>query len=283
MMTQRLRLTDTASRIALTLVATGLASASAIGAATSHAPDLICRANYDYCVEVDGKYPQDARFFQSDSRGKFVVQMPSNNDGVLIDLASKKVTNLPPELVTRDAAPGVMRVKNSIPAGSPSSDLVVDGPVLRFQTGSVKVRVLKVLDRPPVIGPVELNDLINDRMEYREAMRLYEPDKASLDSLKQSRKPVEIEAYFATWCGHCKIYMPRLLRVLQDGANPKIKVNLVGVPKNFGNVEGPWKAKSLQNIPTIIVHADGREITRLGTHEGARPEIELAGIISALK
>jgi thiol-disulfide isomerase/thioredoxin len=254
-----------------------------IAAVPAHASELTCRANYDFCVEVDGKYPPDATFFTANERGKFLVDMPSSGSGVLIDLPARKAVALPDEVIVRNLEPGVAKVKNPIPAGAPSYALSIEGPVLRFQTDRSKVRVLKVLDRPPVVGPITLDALLADRAEYREAARLYNPDRIALDAIRQSKKPLEIEAFFATWCQHCKVYMPKFLRVMKDAANPNIKLTLIGVPKGFGNEKGPWEGKGIQSIPAIILRYQGRDLTRLGTHETAVPESELAGIVSALR
>jgi len=252
-------------------------------AAPADASDMVCRANYDFCVEVDGKYPPDATFFTADVRGKFLVDIPSNGSGLLIDLPARKAVALTSDLIARDQAPGIMKVKNPIPAGAASYALSIEGPVLRFQTDTSKVRVLKVLDRPPVVGPITLDALFSDRAEYREAARLYNPEKTAIDSIRQSKKTLEVEAFFATWCQHCKIYMPRFLRVMKDASNPNIKLTLIGVPKNFGLEKGPWEGKGIQSIPVITVRYQGKDVTRLGTHETAIPEAELAGIISALR
>jgi thiol-disulfide isomerase/thioredoxin len=114
-------------------------------------------------------------------------------------------------------------------------------------------------------------------------MKAYIPHPESIAAIGRFAKPVEIECFFATWCGHCKEYMPKLLRVLQDARNAKIDTNLIGVPKNFGKEPGPWEGKNIAVIPTIIVKVEGKEITRLGTHHDATPEVELAGIFDALK
>lgn len=259
------------------LLAALLLAAPALGG------ELVCRANYDFCVEVDGKYPPDATFFTADERGKFLVDIPSSGSGLLIDLPARKAVALPSDLITRNPEPGVLRVKNPIPAGAASYALSIEGPVLRFQTDRSRVRVLKVLDRPPVIGPITLDALLADRAEYREAARRYNPEKTSIDAIRQSKKPIEIEAFFATWCQHCKVYMPKFLRVMQDAANPNIKLTLIGVPKGFGNEKGPWEGKGIQSIPSIGIRYQGKDLTRLGTHETAIPEAELAGIISALR
>jgi thiol-disulfide isomerase/thioredoxin len=114
-------------------------------------------------------------------------------------------------------------------------------------------------------------------------MKNYVPESKSIAALKKSDRKLEIEAFFATWCSHCKDYMPRFLRVIQDARNPNISLHLIGVPKNFGAEQGPWQGKSIQSIPAIIVKSDGREVTRLGTQPGAMPERELAGILEALR
>ena len=247
------------------------------------ADDIVCRANYDFCVEVDGKYPQDARFFASDTKGKFLVDIPANGGGMLIDLPARRAIAVPRNLITVDGPDGVVRVKDAIPVSAAAYALSLEGPVLRFQTDKAHVRVLKVLDRPPVVGEIALDALIADRMEYREGMKAYTPDKTAIDALKATKKSVELEAYFATWCSHCRVYMPKFLRVIKDAANPNIKLTLVGVPRGFGNEQGPWAGKSIQSIPAIIVKYEGKELTRLASHEGAVPEAELAGIIAALK
>jgi thiol-disulfide isomerase/thioredoxin len=247
------------------------------------AGDIVCRANYDFCVEVDGAYPQDARFFTSDVRGKFLVDMPSKLNDVLLDLASRTAVAVPPDIVTRDENTRLMKVKDALPKGAESYALSIDGPVLRFQTPTSKVRVLKVLDRSPVIGPVALDSLLADRPEYREGSRLYQPEKTAMESIRQWKQPLEIEAFFATWCPHCKEYMPKFLRVMKDAANSNIKLTLIGVPKGFGLEKGPWEGKSIQAIPAIIINYQGKEVTRLGTQPGAVPEAELAGILGALK
>jgi thiol-disulfide isomerase/thioredoxin len=249
---------------------------------TALAADVVCHPNYDFCVEVDGKFPQDARFFTSETRGKFYVDIPSKSSGLLIDLPARRAIAVPATNVKSDPANGTVQVNDTVPATAAAYALSIEGPILRFQTDASKVRVLKVLDRPPVVGPIAFDDLIADRMEYREGMKQYVPEKVAIDAIKSTKKKIEIEAYFATWCPHCKMYMPKLLEVIKLAANPNIKVSLVGVPKNFGTEKGPWEGKGFSTIPAIMVKYEGKEITRLATHEGAVPETELAGIISAL-
>jgi thiol-disulfide isomerase/thioredoxin len=261
-----------------------LCAASFLAVSTPARADTItCRPRYDFCVEVDGKYPQDALFFIApDAKGKSMVDIPSQSRSYLIDLQNRKAVAVPRANVHADAD-GAVKLDTTGTSNAASYALQIEGPVLTFQTDNAKVRVLKVLDRPPVVGEIGMDALLADRIEYRQGIKTYTPDAVAMDAIKAWKKPLEIEAYFATWCPHCKMYMPKLIRVLKDANNPNIKVTLIGVPKNFGLEKGPWEGKNIQGIPAVMVKYEGKEVTRLGSHETAVPEVELAGIMNAIK
>ncbi len=246
------------------------------------AQPLVCKPTYDYAVEVEGSYPSDALFYFSNSKGKYFIDIPTCKNGLLMDLAAKKIRAVPRERVSQ--ANGGLQVQDGAPAASEYA-LSVDGPIVEFRAEDKKVRILPVLMRPPITGPVTFGELVADRPEYRAGMKGYAPEPGSIAAISKYGKRVEIEAYFATWCSHCKEYMPKFLRVMQDANNPKIRLNLVGVPKNFGKEPGPWQGKvpPISFIPTIIVKVEGKEITRLGTQPGATPEIELAETLQAVR
>ncbi len=274
---------QTVLRLLMLLVALALAAPAVIAPAVAAPDEVVCKPQYEYCVEVDGAFPPDARFYSGDARGKFLIDIPSQQKSLLIDLPSKKVVNVARNNVKPDTAvSGVMRVIDPGTSASPAYALSIEGPILRFNTDTSKVRVMKVTQRPPIVGPVEFDKLVADRMEYREGMKAYTPNKTAIDAIKANKKPVEIEAYFGTWCPHCLGYMPKFLRVMQDTANPNIKLKLVGVPTNFGALEGPWQGKNIQAIPAIMVNYQGKELTRLSAAEGVLPEEELASLLKTL-
>jgi len=252
-----------------------------LGGAPAMASELVCKPNYDFCVEVNGAFPTDARFFNSQERGKFFIDIPSSKDGLLMDLQAKKMYAVPRGQIAPDN--DGLKVQDGLSANMAAYAFSIDGPIVECQAEDKKIRVMPVLKRPPVIGPIAIDALIADRSEYRAGMKAYSPDKTKIGVLSKCQKPVELEVYFATWCPHCKLYMPKLLRVVKDANNPNIKTTLVGMPQMWVGAKGAWEDKNIQTIPTVIVKIDGREITRMGTHEGALPEDELAGIIQAVK
>ena len=251
--------------------------------APAAAAELVCRANYDYCIEVNGAYPPDARFFKAETRGRYLVDIPSQSKSLLLDMPARRAVSVPRASITPEATDGVVRVADPGPSASPAYPLAIDGSVLGIQADTSKVRVLNVIERTPLVGPVSFAALVADRPEYREGMKAYKPDPAAIETMKKSKAAIEIEAYFGTWCPHCKDYMPKFLRAIQDAANPNIKLTLVGLPKGFGNVDGPWKGKNIERIPAILLRYQGMDFTRLGSHEGVMPEVELAAILGAIK
>jgi len=261
------------------LLAVTLAGLSAAPGAEAGA--ITCKPNYDYSVEVDGNYPKNATLYQSDTPGKYFIDVPACRSGLLMDLHDKRVVAVPREQVK--PVDGALQVTDDVPPSAAAYALSVDGPIVTFQAEDKKVRILRCLDRPPVVGEVDFNALIADRAEYREAMKAYAPDAASITAMNKYGKKVQLDVFFATWCPHCKEYMPKFLRVMSEVKNPNIKLNLYGVPKGFGQAPGPWQGRNITSIPMIIVKVEGKEITRMGSQPGATPEKELAGTFDAVK
>jgi len=269
----------TLARISLLLAAS--AAPAVLAASPALAEAIMCRPNYDFAVEVEGAYPKEAKFYQSDARGKFFIDVPACKSGLLMDLAAKKVQTVPRDQVK--PMNGGVQVLDGVPAGAPAYAFSIDGPIIQFQAEDKKVRILPCLMRPPIIGPVDMEALVSDRPEYREGMKAYTPDAASIALMNKYGRKVQIDAFFATWCSHCKEHMPKFLRVMSEVKNANLKLNLYGVPKGFTQAQGPWQGRNINTIPTIIVKIDGREITRMGSQPGAIPEMELAGIFQAVK
>jgi len=259
---------------ALALLVPGVARAQAL------APGMVCKPNYDYSVEVDGQFPKNATFYQGSDPGMYFVDVPACKNGLLMDMKARKVTAVPRDLVK--AVDGGLQLASAVPPTSAAYALAVDQSVVKFEAEDKKVRILRCLDRPPIVGAVDVDTLVADRPEYREGMRAYAPNAASIASLDKYPKKVQIDAFFATWCPHCKEYMPKFLRAMSEVKNPNLKVNLYGVPKGFGTAPGPWQGRNVNYIPTIIVKVEGKEITRLASQPGAVPETELADILKAV-
>ena len=264
-------------------IALPAALAAFLCAVPARAEALLCKANYDYSVEVDGAYPKNATLYQSASPGVYYIEVPACKTGLLMDMKARKVVAVPRDQISKQSEDTVEITDNLSPTATAYA-LAVEGPIVQFQAEDRKVRILRCLDRPPIVGAVDMDALLSDRPESREGMKAYTPSAESIAAINKYKKKVQIDAFFATWCPHCKEYMPKFLRVVSEvKGNANIKVNLYGVPKGFSQSQGPWQGRNINAIPTIIVKIDGHEITRMGSQPGAVPETELAGIFDAVK
>lgn len=265
---------------AFTLLCVAVLLAASSAPLPAQPAEVVCQPDYNFCVEVDGRFPADARFYRSELRGQFFIDIPDMDHGLLMDLRGKTLTSVSRDRITRDE--DKLSFRNGLPADAPAYAFSIDGPIIRFEAENRKVRVLRVLDRPALVGAVGVAELLADRPEYNAGMKRYNPDPTSMKALEGYDGTLEIEVFFGTWCPHCKIYMPKILRVANDSGNDGLLFKMVGVPKGFGTEDGPWTGKKIQTIPTIIVKRNGKEITRMNTAESALPEVELAGILNSL-
>jgi hypothetical protein len=150
---------------------------------------MICKPNYDYSVEVDGAFPQNATLYQSSSPGMYFINVPACKSGLVMDMKGKRVVPVARDQVK--PVDGGVEIDDSIVAPpAMGTDLTLEGPVVGFKAEDKKVRILRCLDRPPIVGAVEMDALISDRPEYREGMKLYSPDAGSIAAIGKYEKKV---------------------------------------------------------------------------------------------
>jgi hypothetical protein len=104
------------------------------------AADLVFRAKSDSCVEVNGALAPDARLLKTDGDGKFLVDVPSLSVSVLVNVKTRKAVTIPPSLLEHEAADSRIRLVGPVPSDSPTSELSVEGQVLRFAIDESEVR-----------------------------------------------------------------------------------------------------------------------------------------------
>ena len=154
--------------ISRAVFACAFATLCLLAPAQAQPSEVTCQPDYDFCVEVDGQYPSGARFYRSDVRGKFFIDIPEMDHGLLMDLKAKKITGVSRDRITRTE--NDLRFEDSLPEDAPAYAFAIDGPIIQFEADSRKVRILRVLDRPALIGPIGVDELLADRPEYNVAM-----------------------------------------------------------------------------------------------------------------
>ena len=97
----------------------------------------------------------------------------------------------------------------------------------------------------------------------------YVPDQGALKALRADKDSINIIAFGGTWCGDTKYILPKFY-VLADaaGISPD-RITLIGVDHNKKTIQHLSEAFNIENVPTIIVMKNGKEIGRVveyGSH-----------------
>ncbi len=133
---------------------------------------------------------------------------------------------------------------------------------------------------PPLIGAIERADLEARQPAYARHARAYRPDAAAVATLAANKEPVEILAFFGTWCSTCKSVLPALLASLDAAANPALTLTCVGVDEDMeqpADMLGEFEVKA---TPTIVALISGIEIGRIVDEPHKSVEADLAAILT---
>jgi hypothetical protein len=98
---------------------------------------------------------------------------------------------------------------------------------------------------------------------FDEYYEIYEPDKATIDSLKLKKEGVEILIILGTWCSDSQEQVPKFFKILDKIKFNKKSVQMICVSRDKEAGEVETVNYNIQKIPTFIVYRRGREIGRI--------------------
>lgn len=122
---------------------------------------------------------------------------------------------------------------------------------------------LKLAPTPPLVGVVELEDVIAVKPSYALDAEAYEPDTAFVSKLKTLDRPINVSVYFGTWCRLCKHLVPQFMGVVHAVDNPNLRVRYVGVSETRDE-PAKWLVRyGIEKTPTILFLEGNGEIGRI--------------------
>lgn len=209
-------------------------------------------------IALNGKVDFSARAYQPTASKPYMLLFIDNvKTPLLLELSTKKVTELSATAVVAGREYTV--TSKGIPAGKPVGNytLKAGATVFQYRGKSVSLRMKDAL-----VGEVPLGVLLAHSPDYTMLRNAYKVKKAPLAFIKAYAKPVKIVVMFATWCPTCKRVVPRLLRILQDAANPNISARYIGIA--MGGSEPQKELNEFgHDYPAFIVFKNGKEVGRL--------------------
>lgn len=256
-----------------------LAAALLLGATGARADVVELAATGQLHVETTRGPMPDSRVFRSTSMPMVLLVEPTPyGQPVLVTTAPTTARLLEPARMTPDPAnPDVIRVDTS---GSQSGFLQVrlEGAALVLDKDGQK---MSLVPTPPVLGDRTLDQIVAQLPEYRRSAARYSPDAKAVASLHALEQPTDIVVFFGSWCSHCEQEVPKLVRVLQDANNQKLRVKFHGVPPPGEGEDRVADREGVRALPTLIVRRDGKELARMTDTGWDTPEVELVKLVSA--
>ena len=225
-----------------------------------------------YQLEVDGLADATVRFYEGNPPVQ-VIMLSTNGTGFVLDRPTKSVRRLVSELVRVNNAGSLSLLPGA------TGDLVAggyqtDGPGVRFSDNSHNYYVTM---KPPLVGEVTVEKILNYSPEYRRKMDLYTPSVAAVQQLKQCSPSARVELFYGSWCPFCRRHVPRLLKALEEAGHP-MSIRIVALPRGFTN-EKAAKDRGVTRVPTLIAYDGPREVGRLQGQDWERPEEALVRIL----
>lgn len=125
----------------------------------------------------------------------------------------------------------------------------------------------------PIIGVVEVEQIIEDDPLFGIHAERYKPDEQAVEFLTTYTDTTEIYVFFGNWCRESKKYLPGLVKTLRMANAPNIKTTYIGVDEQKKLPELFLYMYDIRYIPSVVVIKGNEEIGRI--IEAPRSLIEL--------
>lgn len=121
-------------------------------------------------------------------------------------------------------------------------------------------------DGKMLLGTQSLDQLTKEPYSewYHQEYDKYNTDSQALAELKKKKlNSYQIVAFMGTWCEDSHMYIPQLIKVLDQLKYPKSKLTLIAVNRKYESPAGEEGLYNIQKVPTIIIKRNGKEIGRM--------------------
>ena len=230
----------------------------------------------DYILEVGGEVHAGAEMYSSHSVRAILVVSSKLPTPVLLwpGNGSVDAVNLM-GMAKRDN--GHIDLLPNAVVGSYGSFELRDGTDVAFTAKGVEA---VVKPKPALLGFQGLEGLTSHSPEYRVRADTYSPEDESLEALRGLSKEVRVQVYFGSWCPACGQMVPRIMKVAENLAGSKVKVEFYGLPREIGT-DPRAKRYNVKSVPTGVVYVDGKEVGRITGNEWRSPEQALRAMVGS--
>jgi hypothetical protein len=153
---------------------------------------------------------------------------------------------------------------------APDGALEVEGAALRWEDGGYHYRMDA---KPPLIGPVTLEELRKYTAKYEPGIEGYTPDAEAVETLRKISDETELVVGFGTWCSICAEWLPRFIKTMLVADNPEISFRYISISSDLARPDDLLERYNISSVPIFIVRRGDRELGRIDSDqlEDAQP------------
>ena len=113
-------------------------------------------------------------------------------------------------------------------------------------------------------GIISRKELENDTAFtwWAENLKGYTPQSQAVAELKKNPN-IQFITFMGTWCDDSRFIIPKFYSLLDAAGFPQDNVSLIGVDRSKKTLSHLAEALNIENVPTIIVMSNGKEIGRV--------------------
>jgi thiol-disulfide isomerase/thioredoxin len=232
----------------------------------------------DFLLVVDGTEQPKAETFRASATAQMLVLSSALPSPVLLSPGTSSVETLQLMKVAKQPSGLINLFEGATLAGQ--GNFRLEGENVAF-TADGHSALLK--PRPPLLKSQTAAALLAYSPAYVRYAKAYQPEGATMKALRAGRKePVKVQVFFGSWCPHCTVHVPRLMKVQEQLAGAPIQFEYYGLPRfpEF-NKDPEAKRLGLNGVPTGVVLVGGREAGRITGGGWSNPEVTLKDILDA--
>ncbi len=98
---------------------------------------------------------------------------------------------------------------------------------------------------------------------YASSQAIYNPSAEMISSLGAAKGKFQFVVFGGTWCEDTQFILPKFFKLQELSSFPDGAVSLFAVDRNKKTIGGITDGFKVQNVPTIIVMKDGKEVGRV--------------------
>lgn len=233
-----------------------------------------------FIVEVDGAQDPKGRVYHSQQPPAFLIRSSLTDSDYVLYPRAYEVVSLDPKLVSEEVD-GKVQV---------AADYSTQ-PVGQFTVGSERTvsltadgHTIRLLPKGELLGYHSAQDIYDYDYRYVERARAYQPDAEVIKKLKTSPKKAQLTVYFGSWCPHCQMKVPHMLRVEQELKGTALEFIYYGIPPAPRFAEDPEVKKyNIPHVPVGILRSNGKEVGRIDNVDWDKPEARIAELLQLAK